>query len=62
MRNSCVTGREVKRFHAVAVGEGPNLIKIRSLIAPGFAMSRIYLCATQPAEIKDRVLIRLRGT
>jgi len=32
-----------------------NLIKIRSLIAPGFAMPRI----TKPGAIKDRILIRL---
>ena len=36
-----------------------NLIKIRSLIAPGFAMSRIKKCATQSGAIKDRILIRL---
>ena len=40
----------------------PNLIKIRSLIAPGFVMSRIKLCATQPQAIKDRILIRLGHT
>ena len=30
-----------------------NLIKIQSLIAPGF------VCATQSGAIKDRILIRL---
>ena len=40
----------------------PNLIKIRSLIAPGFVMSRIKLCVTQPRTIKDRILIRLGHT